>query len=215
MRSEFDKGVIVAERQEYHNHLLRLLAAFFIADTVKGAAALVGMGEQTAKNMLLDGRRRMHAKNNDELLRINWRAITRHPLVLEELGLSERKMRYHFDDEYRERAKKQARDGMQKKRAAQTKGLRVHYDRLLAVQGNVCAICHTPEGTRSRRGYEHAVRLSVDHDHKTGAIRELLCSACNLMLGYSKDSAERLQAGADYLRKHAQTTSHNNDSEAA
>jgi hypothetical protein len=44
------------------------------------------------------------------------------------------------------------------------------YDRLLAAQGGGCAICKAPPKTR---------RLHVDHDHKTGAVRGLLCHRCN------------------------------------
>lgn len=39
----------------------------------------------------------------------------------------------------------------------------------------------------------------VDHDHKTGLVRGLLCRNCNLSLGYAQDCAERLRRLADYL----------------
>ena len=48
--------------------------------------------------------------------------------------------------------------------------LPAEYDRLLARQGGVCLICGRPPQTR---------RLHVDHDHKTGRIRGLLCMPCN------------------------------------
>src|SRR5438046_1388392 len=44
------------------------------------------------------------------------------------------------------------------------------YERLLRFQGGLCAICRRPPKRR---------RLAVDHNHKTGAIRGLLCFACN------------------------------------
>lgn len=47
------------------------------------------------------------------------------------------------------------------------------YERLLAAQGGGCAICGNPPKTR---------RLHVDHDHKTGAVRGLLCYRCNRFL---------------------------------
>lgn len=47
-------------------------------------------------------------------------------------------------------------------------------------QGNVCAICGKPE-TVKRKGTTK--RLSIDHNHKTGEIRGLLCSRCNMKLG--------------------------------
>lgn len=45
-----------------------------------------------------------------------------------------------------------------------------HYDRLLANQNGVCAICGKPQNGR---------HLAVDHDHETGIVRGLLCVHCN------------------------------------
>lgn len=72
------------------------------------------------------------------------------------------------------------------------------YAAMLKEQNGVCAICHEPE-TSIRDG--KLKQLAVDHDHETGAIRGLLCSNCNPMIGYAKDSPERLEAGAAYLRE--------------
>jgi hypothetical protein len=44
------------------------------------------------------------------------------------------------------------------------------YEALLAAQGGGCAICGAKPKTR---------RLHVDHDHKTGKVRGLLCHRCN------------------------------------
>src|SRR5262245_26073422 len=63
------------------------------------------------------------------------------------------------------------------------------YDALLARQGGVCAICR-------RRSKE---RLCVDHCHVTGTVRGLLCSACNIALGYLKDDQASLVAALAYL----------------
>lgn len=45
------------------------------------------------------------------------------------------------------------------------------YDRRLAEQGGVCAICE--------RKPEYGKRFAVDHNHSTGRVRGLLCSVCN------------------------------------
>lgn len=65
------------------------------------------------------------------------------------------------------------------------------YDAMLLSQDGRCAICYmTP---RSRR-------LAVDHNHKTGEVRGLLCTFCNhKMLGGAKESPAILRRGADYL----------------
>lgn len=49
------------------------------------------------------------------------------------------------------------------------------YERLLAAQDGHCALCPATGKTR---------RLHVDHDHKTGQVRGLLCYKCNNALPY-------------------------------
>lgn len=66
------------------------------------------------------------------------------------------------------------------------------YLQLLIVQDNKCAIC--------QRTSESEV-LCVDHCHKTGQIRGLLCRKCNMMLGLAGDSIDLLQNSVKYLKK--------------
>jgi Recombination endonuclease VII len=74
------------------------------------------------------------------------------------------------------------------------------YAKMLVAQGGVCAICDRPE-RMIRFGKVQA--LSVDHDHKTGDLRSLLCHACNKALGAFGDDPARLERAAAYLRHHA------------
>ena|SRR3989442_8819564 len=67
---------------------------------------------------------------------------------------------------------------------------------LLARQGAVCAICHGPE-TSVRNG--RTKYLAVDHDHRSGRIRGLLCERHNIGIGNFKDSAVELRAAIAYL----------------
>jgi hypothetical protein len=61
------------------------------------------------------------------------------------------------------------------------------YDEMLAAQGGVCALCGTDQP--GGRG-EH---FSVDHCHKDGHVRGLLCAGCNTNLGaYEKMKANPL-----------------------
>jgi hypothetical protein len=66
-------------------------------------------------------------------------------------------------------------------------------------QGGACAICGTvpPPG-----GVKAAARLHVDHDHVTGANRDLLCNPCNQGVGYFQDDPVLLRAAADYIERH-------------
>jgi len=70
------------------------------------------------------------------------------------------------------------------------------YDEMLEKQGGVCAICANPE-TVCVKGTPKI--LSVDHDHKTGKVRGLLCRSCNTALGSFKDSQALLQKASEYL----------------
>lgn len=64
-----------------------------------------------------------------------------------------------------------------------------------AEQGGRCGLCgQIPETDR---------RLHVDHDHRTGKLRDLLCHHCNLLLGNAQDSTERLRLAIAYLGRHA------------
>lgn len=68
------------------------------------------------------------------------------------------------------------------------------YDALLAEQGGRCKICKTD--TPSGRG-----RFHVDHNHKTGKIRGILCHHCNSGIGKLQDSPEILRAAIRYLEE--------------
>lgn len=74
------------------------------------------------------------------------------------------------------------------------------YQAMYDAQGGCCAICRQPE-TEMRQG--KVKNLAVDHDHKTGAIRALLCCACNKVLGHGQDDPSLLRKMADYLEAHA------------
>lgn len=56
------------------------------------------------------------------------------------------------------------------------------YDEMCAAQNNACAICNSTE-RKSNNGF-----LCVDHCHKTGRIRGLLCYRCNRALGHLGDN---------------------------
>lgn len=61
------------------------------------------------------------------------------------------------------------------------------FSALLRGQNGTCAICRAGED------------WVVDHDHKTGAVRGVLCRQCNLGLGGFKDSPDSLLNAAKYL----------------
>lgn len=64
------------------------------------------------------------------------------------------------------------------------------YDAQKERQNGLCAICLCSPGDKT---------LAVDHDHKTGSLRGLLCLACNALIGYARDDAEVLGRAVLYL----------------
>ena len=73
------------------------------------------------------------------------------------------------------------------------------YDHMFEEQNGVCAICGGVE-VRTFKGA--LVRLAVDHDHKTGKIRRLLCYRCNSVLGFVNDDISLLSKCVKYLKKY-------------
>jgi hypothetical protein len=77
-----------------------------------------------------------------------------------------------------------------RKRLLATFGLTLaDYDRMLAEQDGRCGICR-----RKARG-----TLAIDHCHRTGKIRKLLCNGCNSMIAFAGDDPDVLEIGAAYL----------------
>jgi hypothetical protein len=70
------------------------------------------------------------------------------------------------------------------------------YELMITAQKGKCANSACSEIDKSEK------RLAVDHDHKTGKVRALLCDRCNRGIGYLDESPERLRAAADYIDFH-------------
>ena len=70
------------------------------------------------------------------------------------------------------------------------------YDRILRCQNGVCAICRKSEVTKHSGA---TIRLAVDHDHRTGAVRGLLCSLCNRFLGLVGEDSSLISDMITYL----------------
>lgn len=64
------------------------------------------------------------------------------------------------------------------------------FDRILAGQGGVCAICLEPPGDRT---------FYVDHCHTSGAVRGVLCPRCNTIAGVFDNARELFPAVERYL----------------
>lgn len=66
------------------------------------------------------------------------------------------------------------------------------YSKMMNAQQSCCAICA-----------KRFPKLCVDHNHRTGVVRALLCIRCNFAVGLMRDSHEIAMNCANYLRLHS------------
>lgn len=91
--------------------------------------------------------------------------------------------------EYRKRTKEQARKRHYEYRYGFSTEV---YEAAVERQGGKCAICRSARSTTKRS-------LHVDHCHKTGKFRGILCSRCNSGIGNLRDDPKLLARAIAYL----------------
>jgi hypothetical protein len=69
------------------------------------------------------------------------------------------------------------------------------YKKMKEEQQDLCKICKQPNRDKD------ISRLSVDHDHKTGKVRGLLCRRCNTALGLLDDRIDLFKEAILYLER--------------
>lgn len=73
-------------------------------------------------------------------------------------------------------------------------------DKMYVEQNGKCLICKEKGHIDIlSKGAPTTGRLVVDHCHKTGKIRGLICNACNIGLGVFKDDIQLLLNACEYL----------------
>lgn len=70
----------------------------------------------------------------------------------------------------------------------------VEFEQMKLIQNNKCYLC----GSKPSKNQN----LHVDHNHKTGKVRKLLCNNCNNGIGKLKDSIDMLEKAVKYLKEH-------------
>lgn len=103
--------------------------------------------------------------------------------------------------EWRKRNLEQSRANNKRTHVANKYGITTEdYDALLKAQNSVCAICGEASNSMHPKGKVYD--LAVDHNHKTGAVRGLLCRACNYALGLFRENPNHLKSALQYLEKY-------------
>lgn len=70
------------------------------------------------------------------------------------------------------------------------------FEERVELQNNACPICLQPFSKERKKRMPH-----MDHDHRTGTLRDVLCGGCNWLLGQAADDPETLDRAAQYLRR--------------
>lgn len=97
-----------------------------------------------------------------------------------------------WDETSRWRTDESVREAQRNARLLREYGITAEqYDAMLIAQGGVCHRCQQPP--------TEMMRLAVDHNHDTGAVRKLLCGPCNTYLGRLEANLDRLATDLSYL----------------
>jgi len=139
-----------------------------------------------------------YQKNKDRILKKLSEKHKQNPEIMRA-----RVMGYYYNDPtYKKRSKGyiekwKQKNPEQRKKHVRNSRIRAYgispeqYKSMLEEQGNCCAICKQ----------ENKRAMAIDHDHKTGKVRGLLCDACNLSLGHiEKDGF--LEKALKYIAKY-------------
>jgi hypothetical protein len=71
------------------------------------------------------------------------------------------------------------------------------YNEMVKQQKGLCKVCGKPENHKTKKN------LTVDHDHRTGKVRGLLCHRCNVVLGLVDEKVSILKCFKNYLKENS------------
>lgn len=72
---------------------------------------------------------------------------------------------------------------------------KIQLDLKFEKQNSSCGICKNKLDLNKRSTY-------IDHNHKTGETRDILCSKCNTVLGFVNEDIELLKEFIEYIKKY-------------
>lgn len=141
-----------------------------------------------SKERQLEYRREYYTRNRETILAKNqeWRTKNkeRHLARAREWHHENRDVILPKKREYSRRTKESRAHKLRQKKYGITPD---DFTKLLERQAGLCAICRVSKAA------------VVDHNHKTGAIRGILCSPCNTAIGLLKECPKRFEAAVKYL----------------
>lgn len=137
------------------------------------------------KEKIKEATKSWHTKNiersNDYYL--NWR-------------LKNKENKKLYDQKYRTENKERKKEYHNSEIAKDSKLKRTYgislneYESMLDEQNGVCYICFEKD----------SVKLAVDHNHKTGEVRKLLCKKCNTAIGLLREDTKIIENVLNYIK---------------
>jgi hypothetical protein len=119
-----------------------------------------------------------------------------------EIKIYEKNYKLKNKDKITIQSKENYQENIEKRRWSRIKRIygitEKEYNEMLNNQNNVCSICLQSERRKAHNG--NVCNLSIDHNHKTGKIRGLLCHDCNVAIGHFDDNSETLERAIKYLK---------------
>ena len=117
--------------------------------------------------------------------------------------------RYQEDDDYRKKQRNRQNKRYQQNEWVRRKSRAWYIQKkykisdkekadLYAAQGGKCAICGKPKQLYG----DMSKVLCIDHSEKSGKVRGLLCTNCNLGIGHFKDDVRAMENAIVYLKSH-------------
>ena len=100
------------------------------------------------------------------------------------------KRKKYYEDHKEWHAKRMYRNNMKRKYGLSLEQVKA----ILSAQKNRCEICKKDFSTMTKWN-----GVCIDHNHKTGVVRGILCRRCNLSLAYIEDN-KFLERAQNYLR---------------
>jgi len=149
-------------------------------------------------------RRRRNREKSAKYRRENpekWKEIDRRSKLKLRQNPEKNLQKLTYQQQYREENRKALSDKERQRRFGITPE---GYSDLFKSQNGTCAICKQPE-TATRLGKVKA--LAVDHCHRSGVVRGLLCADCNTGIGKLKENKNILLSAIQYLDKHSEQSS--------
>lgn len=148
----------------------------------------------TCNNCNREIQKRWYQKNKEKAREIACKSYHKNKVII-----SARRKQERIDNPEKVRAKARAHYNPITSKVSGWKNAGIKdmtYERYLSMlntQNHCCAICNIHQSKLKRQ-------LSVDHDHNTGEVRGLLCTACNGGIGKLKDSIQLLESAIKYLK---------------